>query len=334
MSDFKLQDVAALAGVSISTVSRVLRGIAVKPEMEAAVKEAVERLSYEPNGVAQALRAGRTGILGLVVPDVSNPWFAELAQAIEYSCRERELGLVLCNSNNRREQEEECLHLLWNRRVDGVLLVSVAGQPPQSLVERVRRNWPVVAFDSSCAPAGVDVVMADNHGGMTALTEHLVTEGYRRFGWIHTGSALQAAQDRDAAATATLAAHGLRPLAEYIGDFTYQSGYDGAAALLSGGHDLDVLIVENDLMAVGALQYCAAAGIDIPRDVAIAGFDDMTMASWLSPALTTVRQNRQALADTALEMMLSRIASPERAARRGVVECSLQPRASTARSAT
>jgi LacI family transcriptional regulator len=306
-----------------------MRGIPVDPVLEARVREAAERLGYQPNVLAQALRGGRSGVIGLIVPDVSNPWFADLARVLEDGCQERGLSLVLCNSNNRVDQEDSCLELLWNRRVDGVLLLSVSGRAPQSLMDRQRKSWPVVAFDRSYAAPNVDVVMADNYAGMTALVDHLVATGHRRFGHIGTDNTLSAAAERRAAVVDGLERHGLQVLGEHQGDFTYESGYAAAKALLDAAPTIDVIVAENDLMAIGALQFCTAEGRKVPDDVAIAGFDDMALSSWVSPALTTVRQDRLQLAEQALSLLQSRLDTPDLPARSVTVPCELKVRGSS-----
>jgi LacI family transcriptional regulator len=330
VATFRLRDVAALAEVSTATVSRVMRGIHVDPVLEARVRDAADRLGYQPNALAQALRGGRSGVIGLIVPDVSNPWFADLARVLEDGCQERGLSLVLCNSNNRLDREDSCLELLWNRRVDGVLLLSVSGRAPQSLIERQHKSWPVVAFDRSYAAPNIDVVMADNYAGMSALLDHLVAAGYRRFGHISTDDSLSAAAERRSAVVDGLVRHELPLLAEREGDFTYESGYAAAKALLSSAPSIDVIVAENDLMAIGALQYCTAEGMKVPGDIAIAGFDDMALSSWVSPSLTTVRQDRSGLAEQALSLLQSRLDSPDLAARSITVPCELKVRGSTA----
>jgi LacI family transcriptional regulator len=239
------------------------------------------------------------------------------------------LSLVLCNSNNRVDQEDSCLELLWNRRVDGVLLLSVSGRAPQSLMDRQRQSWPVVAFDRSYAAPNVDVVMADNYAGMTALLDHLVATGFRRFGHICTDDSLTAAAERRAAVVDGLARHELPLLGEHEGDFTYESGYAAARALLAAAPSIDVIVAENDLMAIGALQYCTAEGMKVPGDIAIAGFDDMALSSWVSPSLTTVRQDRLGLAEHALTLLQSRLDSPDLPARSVTVPCELKVRGST-----
>jgi len=322
--------VALLAGVSVSTASRVLRGIAVEPAMDNRVRDAAEKLGYKPNGLAQALRAGRSNTFGLLIPDVSNPWFGELASAIEDACRLRGIGIVLCNSGNRADQEEGCLDLLWKQHVDGLFMVSVRGQIPSSLAHRTRSHWPVVAFDRALAGPGVDVVMADNIGGMRQLVDHLVAQGYRSIAQIASGAGLEAGVDRRIEVDRALQSHGLRSAGTVIGDFTFESGYAAAAHFLTGDHStVDAIIAANDLMAVGALQYCSNSGIRVPHDVAVAGFDDMALSSWVSPALTTVRQDPTLLAAEAVELLVSRMNQPETAPRTRVIDCALQVRAST-----
>ncbi|WP_111721532.1 LacI family DNA-binding transcriptional regulator [Homoserinimonas sp. OAct 916] len=330
MARIGLKDVAALAGVSVSTVSRVLRGIPVKDGMAVQVRDAAHKLGYQPNGLAQALRAGKSGTLGLLIPDISNPWLAELASALEEACRLSGIGLILCNSGNRPDQEEMCLDLLWKHRVDGVFLVSVRGQAPASLSERARADWPVVAFDRSYAGPGIDVVMADNVGGAQALVNHLVSIGRRNIAQIVSGTGLAAGIDRRVGVDDALRRHGLRTADLYVGDFSYASGLAGAEHFIGrGAPAIDAIVAANDLMAIGALRHCVESGLEVPGDVAIAGFDDMSISSWTSPSLTTVRQDPELLATAALDLLLSRLDDAGLPPRTVTVPCTLKVRGST-----
>lgn len=330
MARVGLKDVAALAGVSVSTVSRVLRGTPVKAGMDVLVRDAARKLGYQPNGLAQALRAGKSGTLGLLIPDISNPWLAELASALEEACRKSGIGLILCNSGNRPEQEEACLDLLWKHRVDGLFLVSVRGQAPASLAQRARADWPVVAFDRSCAGAGIDVVMADNVAGAGELVDHLISLGHRNIAQIVSGTALAAGIDRRVGVDEALKRHGLRTADLFVGDFTYASGIAGAEHFIDRGVPaVDAIIAANDLMAIGALRHCIQSGLAVPGDIAIAGFDDMSVSSWTSPALTTVRQDPGQLAVAALELLLSRLDDADLPQRTVTIPCSLKVRGST-----
>jgi DNA-binding LacI/PurR family transcriptional regulator len=327
--NFRLKDVAALADVSTSTVSRVFRGVAVLPELEERVREAAARLGYQPNGLAQALRAGRLGVVGLIVPDVSNPWFAELAREIEVVARAHGHGVVLCNSDNRRSQEEECLDLLWNRRVDGVILVSVRGEPPRALPGRAV-DWPVVAFDESCAAPTIDVVTSDNRAGMDALVEHLVgTHALRRLSVIAPQPpSLVAAAERLGAVRAVLARRRLPPPEVVEGDLTYEAGRRAAEEILRRYPDSEAIVGLNDAMALGAMRAVAEAGLSVPRDIAVVGFDDMSVATWVAAPLTTVRQDLAGLGRSAYRLVSERMNDPQLAQRKVVVPTELRVRQS------
>jgi DNA-binding LacI/PurR family transcriptional regulator len=323
MAAIGIKDVAALAGVSPSTVSRVLRGVSAKPDVERRVRDAVERLGYQPNGVAQALRGGQLGVLGLLIPDVSNPWLAELSRAIEGACRERGLGLLLCNSDNRAEQELGCLDLLWNRRVDGVILGSVRGQAPRSLLERAAAGWPVVALDQAFVGLGVDTVASDNEGGSRALAEHLIRDhGYERVALIDATPGLVSAQQRRNALESTLREHQRELVAVSVGDFTFESGVRGIEEILREAPDVQVVVASNDHMALGALQGAQRMGLRVPADLAITGFDDMTISSWAAVSLTTVRQDLDGLADAAVELLTTRAESPDVSSRHRTIPTS------------
>jgi DNA-binding LacI/PurR family transcriptional regulator len=324
----RVKDVAAVAGVSISTASRVLRGISVEPELERRVKKAAQHLGYRPNGLAQALRGGRLGVIGLLIPDVRNPWSSDLARAVETVCRQSGLGVILCNSDNRPEQEDACLELLWNRRVDGLLLGSVRGEPPAQLADLVGRRWPVVALDDSCRGPGIDIVICDNHRGASLMAEHLaVHHRYRRIGLIKGPPKLASAEARETAFVTALPSLGARVVAEAAGDFTYEAGRAGMSEILAKRPDVQAVMATNDLMALGAIQACRDNGLKVPDDIAIVGFDDASISTLSGIGLTTVRQDLGDIAAACVTLLEDRIRDPG-PARRQVCAVHLQIRSS------
>lgn len=294
------------------------------------VNAAAERLGYRPNGLAQALRGGRLGVVGLLIPDVSNPWFARLARAAEDACRERGLGVILCNSDNRPEQEQACLELMWERRVDGLLLASVRGEAPRGLAHHVSRNWPVVAFDESCRGPGIDLVVSDNRQGGRLIAEHLVNDcGCERIAIIGGPERLQTAEHRREGLIHAIEKHGRSVVTQVPGDFTFAGGARAMASLIESGVRFDALVALNDMMAIGALQQCLRAGRHIPDDFVLAGFDDIEIAAWTGVGLTTVRQDVDGLAAAAVELVNRRLDDPHCPVRHDVLETALVVRESS-----
>lgn len=329
MTGARMTEVAALAGVSVSTVSRHLSGRRIRPDAAKRVQEAAARLGYQPNLVAQALRVGRAGVIGLVVPDVRNQWFASLVKAVDDACRVRGLNVVISNSDNDPEREREHIEVLRSRRVDSLFLVSSQGVISRALLRHLADGWPVVAFDDSYAAPGVDVVVSDNATGMRMLAAHMAWHGYRRFAVVAGPESLAASTDRLDAATAVIQENDGRVEHVIRGDQTFDAGAKALSAMVATGRPLpEAIIAVNDEMALGVMQAAIRIGIKVPRDLAIVGFDDVEIASWATVALTTVHQDVDGLAKEAVEMFLSREADRGQPARRALVAAQLMVRES------
>jgi LacI family transcriptional regulator len=318
-----MAEVAALAGVSTSTVSRHMNGLRVKPDAALRVQSAASRLGYQPNRVARALRVGHAGVIGLVVPDVRNQWFASLVKAIEDTCRAHGLSVVICNSDYDPDRERDHVEVLRARQVDALFLVSSQGAVSRDLLRHLADGWPVVAFDGSYVAPGVDVVVSDNASGMRELATHMVGHGYRRFVLVTGPPTLAATTDRQAAATSIILQSG--GTVEVIpGNLTFDAGVQALSTLVSSGHRLpEAVIAVNDEVALGVMQAAIRRGIKLPSDLAVAGFDDVLVSSWATVALTTVYQDVVGLAESAVGRFLSRLADRGQPASRSIVPARL-----------
>lgn len=331
-----LHDVASAAGVSIKTVSNVVRGQGNFGEStRVRVEEAVERLGYRPNLAARGLRSGRLGVIGLVVPDIRNPYFAELADAVMRVSAEHDLMVVIEQSDGDRDTELELLRGRGTRMVDGILF-SVFGlsSGAEGLAESVTK--PVVILGEPVPGWPTDFVSMHHREGVVAATSQLIEDGRQRIAVLgaRRDEQVGSAQLRLAGYYDALGEAGIEPAPELVVDidlWTRANGRDAVRGLLGNGVDFDAIIAFNDALALGAIRALEDRGLAIPDDVSVIGFDDIEEARYSAPSLSTVRPAVQDLAHTAVQFLLDRIDS---AAIPGVsrgyrAACTLQVREST-----
>ncbi len=306
-----LRDVARRAGVSIATVSYVLNGTRpVSPEVEARVWEAVATLRYRPNRLARGLRRKRTHVLGLIVPDSANPFFAEIARGLEDLSFAHDYSVILCNSDGDPVKEQRYLGVLIEQQVDGIALVSACATPVHLAVLR-ERGIPFVVVDRDLPGLEADCVLADNFQGGYLATRHLLERGHQRIACIAGPSDLTPSADRARGYWKAMEEAGIEPLKIWIrrGDFRAESGYHVARDFLSLPPAIrpTAIFACNDLMAIGAMRAIGEAGLSIPHDIALVGFDDIVLASYVIPPLTTVAQPTYEMGRLAGELLLRRI---------------------------
>ena len=322
-------DVARAAGVSVGTVSHVLSGRkTVRPETRARVEQAIRELGFRPNSIARSLTRQRTQTIGMVVPDVTNPFFADLIWEVERSLSDAEHAVVFGNSGNEPQREHAYLESFLARRVDG-LIIAITGGADLDFIYEVASEVPTVFVDRPVDPVA-DMVVGDNRAGMALAIAHLIELGHRRIGFIDGDPELGTAQERRAGVEAALAAHGLAPTASSSGQFTLASGYEQARTLLTNSRDATAICTGNDLLAMGTLTAAAELGIRIPDDLSLIGYDDITYAAFTSPPLTTVRQPGAAMGEETVRLLASRLAAFDGPPRRVVLEPELIVRGSTA----
>lgn len=312
----RLEDVAHAAGVSISTVSRALsRPELVNADTLARVRSVIAELGFRPSRVARRLRAvrGPTNLVGLVIPDIQNPFFADLVRGVEDVCQTHGYVTLLANSDERVEKEAQSLDVMRAESVDGVILppVSGGGEAVASLAEA---GIPVVYVDRRPRRVTADTVVIDNERGAREATEHLLRLGHHRIGLIHGLPGLSTSRERLEGYRAALydARIPLDPQLIGAGDSRQASGRRLAHALLTSERPPTALVVSNGLMTLGALETIHHLGARVPEDVALIGFDDMPWALAVDPPLTVVRQPAEAMGRRAMELLLRRITEPGR----------------------
>ena len=308
-----IKDVARLAGVSTTTVSHVINETRyVSDELRASVLAAMEELNYRPNVLARGLRRGETKTIGLVVPDNSNLFFAEVARIVENIGFENGYSVILCNSDGNLEKEAAYVNVLIAKQVDGVIFIA-AGSKYEHLHELTMAGIPVVVADRDIPQTLADVVLVDNERGGYDATRYLLSLGHRRIACIAGPSDLTPSADRVHGYRRALGEFGIPIEEKWIvpGDFRYQGGEAAIAELLRLGEPPSAVFVCNDVMAIGALRAVRSAGLQIPGDVSIVGFDDIPLASAVSPALTTVAQPIVELATLAAQLLMSRTQSDQ-----------------------
>jgi LacI family transcriptional regulator len=310
-----IRDVATRAGVSTATVSRVLAGIGnSKAETAAAVMEAVQELGYRPSGVARSLRMRRTRTLGLIVTDIQNPFFPELVQAADDAARSIGYSILLGSAAYDEHRAMHYLDLMVDRRVDGMIIAS-------SQLSQASWRWlldsPVPVVVANAEPAGlpVTVITADNAGGMEAATQHLTGLGHRKIAFIGAPANYTPAAVRVEGFMRGCAAAGLDPDDTPIldGDGAFDGGEAAAQRLLAVCPDVTAIACYNDLTAIGALRALRAAGRRVPEDVSVIGCDDIAAASWVSPTLTTVAQQKAEMGRLAIDRLAAALDDPEHA---------------------
>ncbi|RLV49953.1 LacI family transcriptional regulator [Nocardioides mangrovicus] len=330
-----IQDVAARAGVSVATVSRFLSGQTVRSAD--AVREAVDALGYRPDVAAQAMRTGRHSAVGVIVPDIGNPFFAAIVKGLAQGIPDGGLHMLLASSEESAQLEARLLADL-DSRVDGYVLAPVNEQDRLPL-ELVRRGVPVVLLDREVdGGEDCDVVLVDNAGGAASAARHLLDLGHRRIGVISGPANTTPGRERREGFLSVLAEHDVvvEPGLDLVGDFLEESGRRLTEQLLALPERPTAIFTANNQMTVGALRALQAASVPVPDEISLIGFDDLTLGGLLQPPLTCVVRDEVRQGRTVMELLVERLGharlaeTPQVPPRRVVLETTLLVRGSTA----
>ncbi|WP_406318490.1 LacI family transcriptional regulator [Streptosporangium sp. NBC_01639] len=306
----RIKDVAARAGVSVATVSRVLNDSpSVTEETRNRVYAVMRELNYVPNAVARSLRTEATRTLGLIIGDIVNPFFAELARAVEDAARAAGYTVIIGNADERSEEQDHYVRTLLEQRVDGLLICPTAEVTP--LVEKVARSGePLVFLDRTLPGVDVPSVRADGTDAIRALVAHLGGLGHRRIAFISGPARLSTGRERTAAFLAAMAEHDLEVRPDYVqaGDFRSGSGRAITARLLDLPEPPEVIFAGDNLMTLGALDEIRARGLRIPDDVALASFDDAAWFPHVDSPITAISQPAAELGRLGVGVILDRLA--------------------------
>jgi LacI family transcriptional regulator, galactose operon repressor len=306
-----VKEVAKRAGVSVGTVSNVLTGVTpVSAGLRERVRSAVRELDYHPDYVARSLKLRHTMMLGMIISDVTNPFFSSLVRGAEDAALERNYLLLTFNTDDRIEREKRALAVLRSRRADGILLV-VAPQAEDydHVAETLALGTPVVCLDRVPPKLKVDSVTVNNVKAARDCVQHLIARGHRRIGIITGSMALQTARQRLRGYEKALADAGIPMSPELVreGDFRTPSGYALGRELLSMPHRPSAIFSSNGMMALGVLKAIEELGLNCPNDVALAVFDDLPMADIIRPHLTTVAQPAYHMGYRGAELLIRKI---------------------------
>ena len=309
-----IKDVARVAGVSVATVSRALNGAEnVTAETRQRVRAAAIELRFTPSSAARSLITRRTHTVGALLPDLYGEYFSELIRGIDLKARARGLHLLVSSSHGDASEAASALRAMHGR-VDG-LLVMTPHIDAASLSANLPHDLPVVLINTRLPEEGLSSFAVDNHGGAFAMTRHLISRGHQRLAFIAGPCNNYEAQERLRGYRSALASL-LPGVAELVlaGDFTEESGWRAGSEIATLAQRPTAVFCGNDMMAIGCLAAFAEAGVRVPHDIALAGFDDIPIARYVTPPLTTVRVRIAELGSLALDRLASAIENPGRSA--------------------
>lgn len=326
-----IKDVAREAGVSVGTASQALRDSpAVRETTRRRVLAVSKRLRYQPSALARGLVTRRTHTVGLLISDISNPFFIRAVRAVEDAAQKNGYNVILCNTDEDPSKETQYLRVLVEKRVDGIILATTAGS--LQAVRDVRwRRIPLVLFDRELPNVSIDTVKVDSVLGGRLATEHLLGLGHRRIAIIHGPVVRSTGAERLRGYLLALRAAGLRPEPALIreGNFKQDSGRELTRTLLEMSPRPTALFCTNNLMTVGAMQTLQERGVRIPTDLSLVGYDDMEWWMLTRPPLTTVGQPVYDLGREAMRLLLAQIeANSRRRPQRVILKPELLPRES------
>ena len=306
-------DVANAAGVATSTVSRWLRGeLNVQPATELRIRDAVELLNYVPHAGARGLAVGRTNVVGLVVPELTNRFFAELADAVILQAARHDLSVLTCSTHNDSAQEARYSDLLAAGAVEGLVYAGLYRQNDR-LSAAAQAGLPISIVDEPLADIpDVDTTVVDNFAGAFQATSHLLNLGHRKIAYLGGPDEQPTAVERERGYRAALERFGVGPIPSRVfrGSYSEEFGINVLPHLLNTPDPPTAVFAGSDLIAVGLLGAAENHGLSIPRDLSLVGFDDMAFNNNLRPRLTSVRQPVGAMARSAVDRLMARIEDP------------------------
>lgn len=310
MPQITIKDIAKRAGVSPATVSNVINNTRpVSPKLTQRVLKAVERMGYTPNGIARSLRQKHSNMVGLIVPSNSNPFFAEIAEGVEDAGFQAGYSVILCNSNGSPERETTYLDLMWSKRVDGIIMISDIADP-NTLRSLVKRGMPMVRIGREPTDdLAMDTIRIDNQRVGYIATRHLIELGHREIACITSPDPQSSGYQRLYGYKQALEEAGLnyRPELLQPGNYRIDGGESAASALLEQNHPFSAVLACNDATAIGAMRHFRRNGLLVPDAISVIGVDDITLASYVDPPLTTVAVPKCSMGVQALNFLVERI---------------------------
>ena len=307
-----MKDVAKTVGVSLGTVSNVLNGReVVQDETRLKVLQVMKQLNYVPNSVARALKTNRTQIIGIMLPSITNPFYATIARVADDVVQNLGYTLLISNTDRNPNREFESAKALLEKGVDGIIWIAKSMRFKELSLE-LNERLPILYVDSELNESEGDQLSVDNYQGGALAAEHLYQLGHRKIAVIEGPKEAKKSWNRIPGFYNKLLEHGISIEKNLIriGNFEFDSGYDYMRSLLKEDSEFTALFAANDMMAVGAITAAREAGLKVPDDLSVVGFDDIMLAQYFDPALSTVRQPAEQLGRFAVEMLMKRINDP------------------------
>jgi DNA-binding LacI/PurR family transcriptional regulator len=308
-----IRTIAQLANVSIATVSRTINRVStVNPKMAKRVWDVIEKFDFVPNTQARALVSGRSKLFGLLVSEITNPFFPELIQGFENIAVENGYEILVSSTNYEPKRMSHCIRRMLERKVEGVAIMTFGIEEPL-LDQLAKRNVPLVFIDVGPDRPGISVLKVDYHHGIRQAVQHLAALGHRHIAFVSGPMRLHSAQSRLAAFSKSMQECGISPGVSQIveGDHTLEGGGVAMEKLLAQKELPTAVICSNDMTAIGVLHKLYRTGLRVPDDISVIGFDDIHIAEVMMPPLTTVQMSRIEIAKAAFGALRGRVESPE-----------------------
>ncbi|HAU5567007.1 TPA: transcriptional regulator RbsR [Serratia fonticola] len=309
-----MKDVARLAGVSTSTVSHVINNNRfVSEQVREKVDQAIRELNYAPSALARSLKINQTRTIGMLLTASSNPFYSEVVRGVENSCYERGYSLILCNTEGDEERMNRSLETLMQKRVDGLLMMCTETHLPSAEILNRYPSVPMVMMDWAPFEGRGDIIQDNALLGGELATQHLIDRGYTRIACIAGPQDKTPARLRLEGFHKAMTNSGLPVLPGYVvdGDFEFQGGFNAMNQLLTLELLPEAVFTSNDAMAVGVYHALFQAGLRVPQDIAVMGYDNIELARYLTPPLSTVHQPKDELGELAIDTLIHRMSDPD-----------------------
>lgn len=325
-----IKDVASFAEVSVATVSRVLNNMGtVAPETKERVLKAINDLHYQPNLLARHLRRSETRMILVLLPNISNPFYARLVKGMEDVGQKNGYSIMLCNTDSDQSRERTYLEFLHNHLSDGVIFM--APELPREELSVIGKNFPVVQCCEYKEGASVSHVSIDNLGAAYRAVNHLLDLGHRRIAIISSDNRFVSTIQREIGYRKALEEAGIKADEELIrhGDYSFNSGFEVAKQFIGIKDRPTAIFAISDIMAIGAMKAVRTSGLKIPDDIAVVGFDNISFSSMCDPMLTTISQPKYDLGCVTMELLIKQIQGEVKEPRDILLESKLIIREST-----
>jgi DNA-binding LacI/PurR family transcriptional regulator len=287
-----IEDVAEKAEVSITTVSAVINDSRyVSPELTERVEQAIEELNYQPDQLGRGLRKGQSNTIGLLVSDITNPFFPRVARGVEDCVRENHYNLILCNTDEDPVEEKHYISLLRTQRVDG-MIVAPTSEGASNLEPLSEESIPVVLIDRSIDGLDLPEITSDNYSGAYRAVEYLIEKGHKNIGFVSGIKGIQSTDKRLLGYKDALRDNSLEFRKDYVvmGNSKINDSYEGTEKLLSANDDVTAIFASNNMMLIGVLQYLKDSSISYPDEISVMCFDDTEWGNAVTPGITSVSQ--------------------------------------------